>query len=260
MSNEPLKYRAISAIKGEIYCSLDFAQQMSSIELFEDNQESYKIFAVLSSSNDRTVLRQLILEKIFYSKQDYKDFRVYAQEHINRYFSRIKFLSGEHSATIDNSNRIECPEGQYGFAEAGSDSGCSVKILVFLTKSDYERLGRVKDESIDEYVKRYNLTIQFTDSVLRLISLCGIAELIVEENKIEANVFFDDLVYSTRHLVAHGVVNRPSTLKGLIKALGTASEFKFSREDKKQMDLVEESASKIAVKLKQYLEAQLTKI
>lgn len=69
MSNESLKYRAISTIKGEIYCSPDLAEQTEGeIELFENKQESYKIFASLSFSSGKTLLKHLILEKVFDSK------------------------------------------------------------------------------------------------------------------------------------------------------------------------------------------------
>lgn len=153
--------------------------------------------------------------------------------------------------------------------EFGLGFGINFKIPISLKKGDYERIGNIKDKLLDEYMKRYSLTIQFADAALRLTSLYGIAELIAYEKgfkkRTEVNDFIgqhlqiDSLVSCTRHLVSHGVVDQRNTLPELIKALGLDNKLefiKFSREDRRQMDLVEESAKKVSAKLKQYLESQ----
>lgn len=257
MSNETFKYRAIAAIrKGELSYTLSPNESLDvEIELLNNQDENYRLLATFDTSANIASFKGLILEQTFQSEQNCDKFRSNTQKIINTYFNKLKFLHREYSAVIDSPDFIIEPNGNsIHYITGGIVIGGSIRLTRSCLLNDSKQLGKMKDNFWDECVERFNSTMTFQDPVLRLISLYAIAELI---NHLKNNLPIDDLIRCTRNLVAHGIVDKGSTPRILSQILGQATAFRFSRKDGNQMNLVKDSATKLAEALEWYLMNQL---
>jgi hypothetical protein len=251
------------------------------IEIFNDLVENYKIFMVFSQKYRTVTLKSLILEKAYLETQDLKEFYNYAEANLLPYFNEIRFLYSSSPQDLSYYIAIKTPESEANIILAS----CQIKVtsatkcLGIFNKTKYEKLGHLHNNDVDDYIETYLLIKQFQDPVLRLVSSYQLHELIGEKmtgrgiktNSKKTHKYFEDnmgkaileielLAVATRNLVSHGQAQRQDTIDALDKVLGSLPPGKyhrFDRNNKKHMKLVQESADKFLVVIKNYLKDML---
>lgn len=259
MSDDLFKYRAIAEVqKGKLSYVRNSSENFEGeVELFNNPDEHYKIFATFNNESNLAILRSLIVEKVFQVEQDSNEFRLESEKLINIYFNRLKFIHKKYSSVIGSPDTIVKPDGQIDcYVSGGIVVGGSVDIGRYSLHQDCDQLNQVNDALWDECIERYNMVVEFPDPVLRLISLYSIVELIKD---VRADLPEDSLIFAARNLVAHGIVDQRKTVGPLRGELGQADQFKFSRHNGQQMELVRNSADRLAGILAQYLTDQLAR-
>ncbi len=250
-------------------------------EIFKSLEENEKIFVTFSCKSRTVALKSLILEKNYLKTQNIQDFYNYAESKLVPCFNRIIFSFSSSSQDLSYYIAIKTPESEANIIL----NSCQIKVtsatkyLGIFNKTKYEKLGHLHNNDVDDYIETYLLIKQFQDPVLRLVSSYQLHELIgqkmtgrpIKTNSKKTHKYFEDnmgkaileielLAVATRNLVSHGQAKSQDTIDALDNVLGSLPPGKyhrFDRNNKKHMKLVQESADKFLVVIKNYLKDML---
>lgn len=249
------------------------------IEIFNNLTEDYKVFMVFSGKSRTITLKCLILEKKYLEPQELKNFYAYAESRMIPVLNRIRFSESYSPQDVNYHITIKNPETGANIILASCEikATSSTKWLGCFNKDKYEHLFKLDNDNISQYIDSYITIKQLSDPVLRLISAYQLYELIgesvtgkpIKTNSEQTHRYFEDsagkiilkielLAVATRNLVSHGEVNKQETIKALNNVLASTSNYhRFDRKNKNHMELVEESANKFLLVIKNYLKGRL---
>ncbi|MBD2103870.1 hypothetical protein [Leptolyngbya sp. FACHB-261] len=261
MSTTSFQYKATFGVTGKIQYKPTQGEvgPEDTIELSADENLSYKILAKLSSRDGTSVIQSMILEENPIGPQDPVDFGKYAEEILSQHLNRIKFVSGENSATLTNGVVKDHLGKQHSVAIGGLKmGGHSASVM---DKPRCEQAFREKsNKNLDEYIDRHLSISKITDPVLKLISLFALCEFVVGRDREQAEniallIESDSLPSAARNLVAHGRVKRTKTMETLNETFNTpAAKFhEFSRGNNKHMKLVIDCGEELSSTIKNHI-------
>lgn len=254
--NTTFLYKAIVSItKGRIYYSLSQDEPIEDniIELFQNEEERYRLCAQLYSEKDDLIIQALRFEKSFAETQNPNGFKDYALSKISGYLNRINFVSNSLAMLENQVQIIEHNGKQTGFSDmrGGFRIGGSMKLS--MDKSNLKRACRNEYKDLDEYIERYLFSINISDPVFCLLNLYSLCEFICDD-KLQV----DDITTAARNLVAHGTINYVKTVEKLNEEFKTKkNKYQFSRKNGEHMILVIDSVKKLKFAVGSYISSML---
>jgi hypothetical protein len=235
------------------------------LKLYSEITEGYELLAKVSEFGDGSTLliESLILKKSFTERQDVIEIFKAFRQRLQRFLYLIRYISYEDSASlIDKEVTIieflndQTQKYTYRDIFPIKSTGRTSRIK-FLTQSECEVIFQSTSIALEKYIARYVDAMKLSDSVARLISLSGLCELINKEVN-PSPITIAPEVNSTRHLVAHGVVDTNRTVQSLNSRLNTpnATSHKFNRNDPQHMELVKSASDEFSSYLTTYISSQ----
>lgn len=262
------------------------------IEICNNNEENLRFFIGLKfdfievkvnselSIIRKAILNNLILEKNYPATQNIDNFYKFAENLLLKYLDKIIFNYGISPKSITYFLEIKDYAGALN-AQLKTEFqvvGYAKSIPPFQLY-EYRKICQNNNSKIDEYIKNYLLVKEFSDPVLRLVSSYQLHELIGEKvtgiriktNAQKTHKYFEDnmgkaileielLAVAIRNFVSHGQATSKDTIDALDKVLGSLPSGKyhrFDRNNKKHMELVQESANKFLLVIKNYINDML---